>query len=146
MKEVEIASLIVSAIAICVALYAIKKANESFKKSMTAQVELYVLSTIKEILLEEAKVEQKDKKRAQYLMTLDYWCKLILNNCLDKKLLKDNIDFIKSQIKEHEIDIIQDEGYNNLVEYARQNQITLERAPKSKSYEHIRAMGLSNFI
>ena len=110
------------------------QAEKSFKKSMTAQVELYVLSTIKETLLESGGNKQvKKEKLNKFLMTLDYWCKLALNDCLDKELFKDNIDFIKDQIKEHEIDIARDPtGYNNLVEYARQNQITLERAPNSR--------------
>lgn len=110
------------------------QAEKSFKKSMTAQVELYVLSTIKETLLESGGNKQvKKEKLNKFLMTLDYWCKLALNDCLDKELFEDNIDFIKDQIKEHKIDIARDpKGYNNLVEYARQNQITLERAPNSR--------------
>ena len=104
----------------------LRVAEDSLRKNLTAQVELYVLSTIKDDLLRKKKAKSEcgeDMTLTRYLMTLDYWCKLILNDCLDEKLLSDNRDFIKDEISEHEPTIRGDGGYNNIDEYARRNYI-----------------------
>ena len=88
---VAVASLIISAVSAVAAIKAVNVAKESIRKSMTAQVELYMLDTLKNTL-KTAEIEK-------ILVTMDYWCKLIINDCLDKTLTKDNEKFIKSSIE-----------------------------------------------
>ena len=102
-------SAIAAIVAACVAGESVNVAKESIRKSMTAQVELYVLDTLKNTL----RVTETKK----VLTTIDYWCKLIINDCLDRTLTKDNEKFIRSSIETFKDDINRDRGgYNNIIE------------------------------
>lgn len=111
-------SAIAAIVAACVAGESVNVAKESIRKSMTAQVELYVLDTLKNTL----RVTETKK----VLTTIDYWCKLIINDCLDRTLTKDNEKFIRSSIETFKDDINRDRGgYNNIIEYAEREDIPL---------------------
>lgn len=115
---VAVASLIISAVSAVAAIKAVNVAKESIRKSMTAQVELYVLDTLKNTL------KVTDTKKI--LTTIDYWCKLIINDCLDKTLTKDNEKFIKSSIETFKDDINRNRSsYNKIIKYAEREDIPL---------------------
>ena len=61
------------------------------------------------------------------LTTIDYWCKLIINDCLDKTLTKDNENFIKSLIETFKNDINRNRsGYNNIIKYTEREGMPLQ--------------------
>ena len=119
---VAIVSCIASIVSACAATGALFIANANFKKSMTAQVELYVLSTLKDELLEN---KGANGSKEVLITTVDYWCKLITNDCLDETLSADSYGTIETLIKNYRDDI--NKGNRKyIIEYAKRKGISLQ--------------------
>lgn len=116
---VAIISIVLSIIAIYLSMYTIFLTKDTFRKNMTAQVELYVLDNIKTELL-------KNKSEQKHLMTLDYYCKCINFKTLNEKMVGRNHDFIKGEIERYRGTIEDDpEGFDNIFAYAKNRGVPL---------------------
>ena len=112
----------VAILALLATIYSIVVAQNSFKRSTTLQMEVFILNTYKnyaKALYDESfQAKELGNLTAQFLMAIDLYCKYILNGHLDDKLSYDNANFIKEVIITFE-DIIREnlKDYNNINDY-----------------------------
>ena len=127
---IAIVQCIMAAIAVFVAVWTIRNANEKFKKTMddqnekfkktmTVKVELHVLSTLNGMLTEGMGASGS---KEVLITTFDYWCKLIINEYLDETLSADSYRVIKILIERYKDDINKSNG-EYIIEYAERKGI-----------------------
>ncbi|WP_304381859.1 hypothetical protein, partial [uncultured Helicobacter sp.] len=89
----------VAILALLATIYSIVVAQNSFKRSTTLQMEVFILNTYKNyakaLYDESIQAKELGNLTAQFLMAIDLYCKYILNGHLDDKLSYDNANFIK---------------------------------------------------
>lgn len=115
-------ALLVAILALCATIYSIVVAKNSFKRSTTLQMEIFILnaykSYMKHLCDESIQQQQLDSLKTQFLMAIDLYCKYILNGHLDNKLSSDNANFIKEVVITFEDTIRENlKDYNNINDY-----------------------------
>lgn len=130
MQSSEIVTLVVAFISVIVAIAAIYFAVRIFKRTVTLQVETFILSAYKDymdMMYSEAKEEHKNNARTRFLMAIDLYCKYVINGHLDKKLSDDNLHFYEECIKAFKDEIKENiKDYNNIADYTQRYNISLD--------------------
>lgn len=86
-------------------------------------MEMYMLDTHNNLLDRLNKGD--DEAKIQFLVAVDLYCKYVVNGHLDSKLANDNLNFYKSIILAFKDEIKENDGYNNISDYAEKYNIAL---------------------
>lgn len=125
-----VTAICISIITLCISANAICVARNIFKRTVTLQTEIFILGAYKDymdMMYSNANEEQKKNGTTRLLMAIDLYCKYVVNGHLDKKLSDDNLHFYEVCIKAFKDTIKEDkEGYNNIIDYAKKYNISLD--------------------
>ncbi len=126
---ITLVSIFVAFTSVIVAIVAIYIAVKIFKRTVTLQVETFILSAYKDymdMLYSEVSKEQKINAKARFLAAIDLYCKYVINGHLDKKLSDDNLHFYEECIKAFKDEIKENiKDYNNIADYIQRYNISL---------------------
>lgn len=130
MQSSEIITLVVAFISVIVAIVAICIAVRIFKRTVTLQVETFILNAYKDymdMMYSGANEAHKNNARTRFLMAIDLYCKYVINGHLDKKLSDDNLHFYEECIKAFKDEIKENiKDYNNIADYTQRYNISLD--------------------
>lgn len=130
MQSSEIITLVVAFISVIVAIVAICIAVRIFKRTVTLQVETFILNAYKDymdMMYSGANEAHKNNARTRFLMAIDLYCKYVINGHLDKKLSDDNLYFYEECIKAFKDEIKENiKDYNNIADYTQRYNISLD--------------------
>ena len=123
-------SVFVAFVSVIVAIVAIYIAVRIFKRTVTLQVETFILSAYKDymdMMYSGANEAHKNNARTRFLMAIDLYCKYVINGHLDKKLSDDNLHFYEECIKAFKDEIKENiKDYNNIADYTQRYNISLD--------------------
>lgn len=119
----QLANIILVFVALVVAIGTLIYAKQTFKRNTTLQMEMYMLDTHNNLLDRLNKGD--DEAKIQFLVAVDLYCKYVVNGHLDSKLANDNLNFYKSIILAFKDEIKENDGYNNIFDYAEKYNIAL---------------------
>lgn len=119
----QLANIALVFVALVVAIGTLIYAKQTFKRNTTFQMEMYMLDTHNNLL---DKLNEGDSNaKIQFLVAVDLYCKYVVNGHLDSKLADDNLNFYKSIILAFKDEIKENNGYNNIFDYAKKYNIVL---------------------
>lgn len=127
---ITIAGMFIAFFTLRIAIKGVKLAESIFRSTTTIQTETLILNAYKDymdMMFSDASEEQKTNGTKRFLVVIDLYCRYAIKGYLDNNLFEDNLHFCEECIKTFKDTIKEDkEGYNNIIDYAKKYNISLD--------------------